>query len=114
MGRVGGRLKRQGTYIYLQLINVVVQQKLIQHCKAIMCSVAQSWTIACQAPQSVEFSRQEYWSKLPFPPLGDLRNPGTEPESPVSPALAGGFFTTVPPGKPKTIILQFKKKTQKT
>ena len=79
-----------------------------------MCSVAQSWTIACQAPQSVEFSRQEYWSKLPFPPLGDLRNPGTEPESPVSPALAGGFFTTVPPGKPKTIILQFKKKTQKT
>ena len=67
MGRVGGRLKRQGTYIYLQLINVVVQQKLIQHCKAIMCSVAQSWTIACQAPQSVEFSRQEYWSGVPLP-----------------------------------------------
>ena len=97
MGRVGGRLKRQGTYIYLQLINVVVQQKLIQHCKAIMCSVAQSWTIACQAPQSVEFSRQEYWSKLPFPTPGDLTNPGIEPTSLASPALAGRFFTTAPP-----------------
>ena len=108
--RVGGRLKSQGTYIYLQLINAVIQQKLIQHCKATMCSVAQSWTVACQAPQSVEFARQEYWSKLPFPPLGDLPNPGTEPSSPVSPALAGGFFITVPPGKPKAITLQLKKK----
>ena len=109
MGRAGGRLKSEGTYIYLELINVVVQQKPIQHCKAVTCSVAQSWTVACQAPRSVEFSRQEHWSKLPFPPLEDPPNPGTEPASPVSPALAGRFFTTMPPGEPKAIILQLKK-----
>ena len=43
----------------------------------------------------MEFSRQEYWSWLPFPSPGDLPNPDIEPESPESPALAGGFFTTV-------------------
>ena len=47
----------------------------------------------------MEFSRQEYWSGLPFPTLGDLPDPGIEPRSLVSPALAGRFFTTVPPGK---------------
>ena len=40
------------------------------------------WTVAYQAPQSLEFSRQEYWSGLPFPSLGDLPNPGIEPGSP--------------------------------
>ena len=58
------------------------------------------WTAAHQAPLSMGFSRQEYWSGVPFPPAGDLPNPGIEPASPVSPALAGGFFTTEPPGKP--------------
>ena len=52
------------------------------------------WTVACQAPLSMGFSKQEYWSGLPCPPPGDLPNPGTEPESLMSPALAGGFFTT--------------------
>ena len=51
------------------------------------------WTVACQAPLSVGFSRQEYWSGLPFPPSGDLPDPGIKPASLVSPALAGGFFT---------------------
>ena len=46
------------------------------------------------------FSRQEYWSGLPFSPSGDLPNPGIKPTSLVSPALAGRFFTTVPSGKP--------------
>ena len=47
----------------------------------------------------MEFSRQEYWSALSFPPPGDLPDPGMNPSmSLVSPALAGGFFTTVPPG----------------
>ena len=41
------------------------------------------WTVACQAPLSVGFSRQEYWSGLPFPSPGDLPNPGIEPGSPV-------------------------------
>ena len=46
------------------------------------------------APLSMEFSRQEYWSGLPCPLLGDLPNPGIKPTSLMSPALAGGFFTT--------------------
>ena len=44
--------------------------------------------------------REEYWRELPFPPPGDLPNPGIEPASPKSPTLAGGFFTTEPPRKP--------------
>ena len=48
-------------------------------------------------------SRQEYWSGLPCPPPGDLSNPGIKPASFASPALAGGFFTLVPTGKPKPI-----------
>jgi len=46
------------------------------------------------------FSRQEYGSGWPFPPPGDLPNPGMEPTSSASPALEGGFFTTASPGKP--------------
>ena len=57
---------------------------------------------ACQAPLSVEFPRQEYWSGLPSPPPGDLPNPENEPTSLGSSALAGGFFTTVPLAKPNS------------
>ena len=58
-------------------------------------------TVACQAPLSMEFFRQEYWSGLPFPPPGDLPNPGIEP---VSPALAGRFFTAeLPDNLPRDI-----------
>ena len=53
------------------------------------------WTVAHQVPLSMEFSRQEYWSGFPFPPSGDLPDPGIKP---ASPALAGGFFTTELPG----------------
>ena len=56
------------------------------------------WTAARQTPLSTEFSRQEYCSGLPFPPPGTLPNPGIESMSPVSPTLAGEFFTTEPPG----------------
>ena len=52
------------------------------------------WTVASQAPLSMQFSRQEYWSGLPCPPPEDLPNPGIEPVSLTSPALAGGFFST--------------------
>ena len=52
--------------------------------------------LAHQTPLSMEFSRQEYWSGLPCSPPGHLPNSGIEPTSPVSPALADGFFTTVP------------------
>ena len=59
------------------------------------------WTVACQAPLSVEFSRQEYWSGFPCPPSGDHLDPGIEPTSLMSPALADGFFTTSTPEKPE-------------
>ena len=52
------------------------------------------WTVACQAPLSAGFSKQEYWSRLACPPPGDLPYPGIKPSSLMSPALAGGCFTT--------------------
>ena len=52
------------------------------------------WTVAHQVPLSMGFSRQEYWSGLPFPPSEDLPDPGIKLESLIPPALAGGFFTT--------------------
>ena len=55
------------------------------------------WTVAGQAPLSMGFPRQEYWTGLPFPPLGDLPDPGIKPESPVSPVLTHRFLTTEPP-----------------
>ena len=55
---------------------------------------------ACQAPLSMGFSREKYWNRLPFPSPGDLPDPGIEPVSPGSPALAGKFLTNVSPGKP--------------
>ena len=55
------------------------------------------WTVALQAPPSMGLARQEYWSELPFPSPEDLPHPGLEP---TSPALATGFFTAEPPGKP--------------
>ena len=55
---------------------------------------ATPWTVDLQAPLFMEFSRQEYWSELPFPPSGHLPDPGMEGASLESPALAGGFFTT--------------------
>ena len=63
------------------------------------------WTVAHQAPLSMGFSRQEYWNGWPFPSLGDFPNPGINLASLRSPALAGGFFTTRPLGKPKTRII---------
>ena len=54
--------------------------------------LATEWTVTLQAPLSMKFFRQEYWSRLPFPSLGNLPHPGIEPTSLGSPALAGGFF----------------------
>ena len=60
----------------------------VQFCPIIL------WTVAHQAPLSMGFYRQEYWSGSPCPPPGDLPDPGMEPASLMSPALAGRFFTT--------------------
>ena len=68
------------------------------------------WTIACQTSLSMGFSRQEYGSGLPRPPLGDLPDPGIEPTSPVSPTLQGRFFTTQPPGEPIYIYMKLNAK----
>ena len=62
----------------------------------------QVWTVARQAPLFMEFSRQEYWSGVPFPSPGDLPDSGTEPMCLMSLALAGRFLTTVLPGKPRS------------
>ena len=59
-------------------------------------------TVAYQAPQSMEFSRQEYWSGLPFPPPGYFPNPGIKPGSP---ALQADALPSEPPGKPLYIIV---------
>ena len=58
------------------------------------------WTVACQAPLSVEFSKQEYWSGLPFSTPGLLPDPGVEPTSLASSALSREFSNTALPAKP--------------
>ena len=70
---------------------------IVGTCSVVSNSVT-SGTGALQAPLSMEFSRLEYWSGLPFPSPGDFPDPGVEP---LSLALADGFFTSEPPGKPK-------------
>ena len=75
------------------------------HACTLSCSVTSDslqphGTVGHQTLLTVEFSRLEYWSRLPFPTPEDLPNPGTEHKSLVSPALAGGLFTAAPPGKP--------------
>ena len=83
--------------VYIESIVVVVKQ---------LSSVqlfATPWTVAHWAPLSMEFPRQEYRSRLPFPSPGDLPDPGIEL---ASPALAGRFFTTEPPGKSSWGLIQ--------
>ena len=75
-------------------INVYVCAQLLNH----VWLFVTPWTVALRAPLSMKFSRLEHWDGLPFPLSGDLPDEGIET---ASPALAGGFFTTEPPGKPK-------------
>ena len=72
-----------------------MENLLLFSCSVMSYSVT-SWTVAHQAPLSMGFPRQEYWSGLPFPSPGDLPNPGIEP---TTAALAGGFFRTERPGE---------------
>ena len=66
---------------------------MLSHLSCVLLFVT-PWPVAHQAPLSLGFSRQEYWSGLPCPPPGDLPDPGIELVSLMSPALTGGFFTT--------------------
>ena len=67
-------------------------------------SLATTWTVACQAALSIGFSKQEYWSGLPFPSPGNLPDQAVKP---ASPALAGRCFTAVLPGKPLKLCLPY-------
>ena len=69
--------------------------------RSVVADSATSWTVAYQASPSMGFSRQEYWSGLPFPSPGDLPDPGIEPGSP---ALEADALTSEPPGKEVVII----------
>ena len=73
--------------------SVCMLNSLVSDCFQLFATL---WTIACQAPLSTGFPRQAYWNGLPFPSPGDASDPRMEP---ISPVLAGGFFTTKPPGK---------------
>ena len=81
---------------------VCVRAHVLSH-SVVSDSLWPPWTIARQAPLSMEFSRQEYWSMLPFPTPGNLPNPGIKPTSLASPALAGRLFITALSGKRNTI-----------
>ena len=92
---------------YFSFVEVRTEVK----CESVSCSIVSSFffffckPMDCSPPGSPVhgISRQEYWSGLPCPPPGDLPDPGTESVSPMSPALAGRFFTTEPPGKPQLL-----------
>ena len=71
MGGWGGRFKRGEIYSNFSCVQLTVTP----------------WTVALQGPLSVVFSRQEYWSRLPCPPAGDVPDPGIKPVSPVAPEL---------------------------
>ena len=76
-----------------------VAQSCLTLCNPMDC--ATPWTVACQAPPSVGFSRQEYWGELPFPFPGDLPDPGIEPRSPT---LQGDSLPSEPPGNPQFLF----------
>ena len=92
-----GGLDTDSMLLTTKSVCVCVHAKSLQSCPTLCDPMA---TVAHQAPLSVGFSRQKYWSGLPCPPPGDLPNPRTEPPSLMSPALAGGFSLLAPPGKP--------------
>ena len=79
--------------IYHLRLSLKVKVKLLSH--------VTPWTVAYQAPPSMGFSRQEYWSGLPFPPLGDLPDPGIEPVSPASLALQVDSLSLSHQGSPR-------------
>ena len=76
--------------------------KLLFSRSVVFNSFMTQWTVACHAPLSMEFPRQEYWSGLPFPPPRDLPNPEIEPRSP---ALQADSLPSEPPEKPNILLL---------
>ena len=104
-----GKVKARAVLILLKKIQVLTLIVVVQSLSCVWLFVT-SWTVACQAPLSTVFPKQEYRSGLPFPSPGNLTRAGIEP---MSPALAGGFLTTEPPGKPTVTLLVLLKKKRK-
>ena len=75
----------------------------VRQCTKSCPTLATPWTVACQAPLSMGFSRQEYWSGLPFPSPRNLTDPGIKPRSP---AMQAEALTSEPPGNPKYNIVK--------
>ena len=86
--------------LYSFLLKYIYSRKYVLRCIQFF---ATPWTVAHQAPLSMGFSQQEFWSELPFPPPGDPPDPGITLQSLASPVLAGWFFflPLAPPGKPR-------------
>ena len=87
-------------HLFSLVLPVYCYQPISLHPHACMLRHVTLWTAACQAPLSMDFPRQESWGGLPFPSPGDLPHK----IKPSSPTLAGGFITTVPPGKPVILL----------
>ena len=87
------------TYVHAETHTQMIVSVYVCVCVCVLshfshvCLFVTLWTVTHQAPLSMGFSRQEYWSELPCPLPGDLPDPGIKPESLKPPALAGGFFT---------------------
>ena len=91
---IGDDFHRLYTFVD-QIMEMIIHALCVYVCAQLyLTDSATPWTIACQASLFLEFYRQEHWSELPFPTPGDLPKPRTEPISPVSSALAGGFTTS--------------------
>ena len=80
-------------FLEVPALSVIQRVCMISHFSRVQLFVT-PWTVACQAPLSMAFFRQEYWSGLQRPPPGDLSDPGIEPASFMAPVLAGRFFTS--------------------
>ena len=79
---------------FLCFLSFLPRIAFVLSCSVVSYSFVIPRTVIHQAPLSMGFCRPEYWSGLPFPPPGDLPDPGIKPASSASPALAGGFFTS--------------------
>ena len=91
-------LKHRTVHQKRKEVSITMKVKSLSHVRLFVTT----WTVAYQAPPSVGFSRQEYWSVVPFPSPGDLSNPGIEPR--VS-RVAGGFLPSEPPGNPRSLYI---------
>ena len=85
----------------ITLVSLRKKEKEVSCCHVQLFGIP--WTVTCQAPLFMEFSRQESWRELPFPSAGDLPDPGTEPRSP---SLQADFLLFEPPGKPRVMSLR--------